>query len=204
LNSRGFTLLELLISITMLALITGIMGWSLSMAHRTLEKGERKIQTLERKKASFSIVESQILSMLPYQYKDDKGQKKNYFSGTKEKLMFASNYSLWRGARGNTLVAYETQTNEQGKKYLRITEQIIGLATKEESILFDNCINISFEYFLKSAFEEGNWVEEWPADEKVLPEKIKINIADESKKIALIVNPLVKPISALSSAVVTN
>ncbi len=202
-NNRGFTLLELLISITMLAVITGIMGWSLNMAHRTLEKGEKKIQNLERRKASFSLVESQISSMMPYQYTDDEGQKKYYFSGNKEKMMFASNYSLWRGTRGNTFVAYDAQTNEQGKKYLRITEQTIGLQTKDESILFDNCTNISFEYFLKNAFEEGKWIEEWPADEKAIPEKIKINVAGESKNIALIINPLVKQVTALPSAAIS-
>ena len=200
-NNRGFTLLELLISITMLALITGIMGWTLSMAHRTLEKGERKIHYLERVKVSFSLVESQIQSLFPYQY-DDEGEKKLFFSGGKDKLMFSSNYSLWRGTRGNTFVTYDIQTNEKGKQFLRITEQIIGLEAKNETILFDDCTSINFEYFLKNAFEEGKWVEEWPADEKGLPDKIKINIAHNTKKIALMVNSLVKPTTALSSVAI--
>jgi general secretion pathway protein J len=201
LNNRGFTLLELLISITMLALITGIMGWTLSMAHRTLDKGERKIHYLERVKVSFSLVESQIQSLFPYQY-DDEGEKKLFFSGGKDKLMFSSNYSLWRGTRGNTFVTYDIQTNEKGKQFLRITEQIIGLEAKNETILFDDCTSINFEYFLKNAFEEGKWVEEWPADEKGLPDKIKINIAHNTKKIALMVNSLVKPTKALSSVAI--
>jgi len=201
LNNRGFTLLELLISITMLALITGIMGWTLSMAHRTLDKGERKIHYLERVKVSFSLVESQIQSLFPYQY-DDEGEKKLFFSGGKDKLMFSSNYSLWRGTRGNTFVTYDIQTNEKGKQFLRITEQIIGLEAKNETILFDDCTSINFEYFLKNAFEEGKWVEEWPADEKGLPDKIKINIAHNTKKIALMVNSLVKPTTALSSVAI--
>ena len=200
-NDRGFTLLELLISITMLALITGIMGWTLNMAHRTVDKGERKIHYLERVKVSFSLVESQILSLFPYQY-DDEGEKKLFFSGGKDKLMFTSNYSLWRGTRGNTFVTYDIQTNEKGKQFLRITEQIIGLEAKNDAILFDDCSSINFEYFLKNTFEEGKWVDQWPADEKGLPDKIKINIAYGAKKNALMVNPLVKPTMPLSSAVV--
>jgi general secretion pathway protein J len=202
-NSRGFTLLELLISVTMLALITGIMGWTLNMAHRTLDKGERKIHYLERVKASFSLVESQILSLFPYQY-DDEGEKKLFFSGGKYKLMFASNYSLWRGTRGNTFVTYEIQTNEKGKQTLKITEQVIGLESKNETTLFDDCIGINFEYFLKNALEEGRWVVQWPADEKGLPEKIKINIACGAKNSALMVNPPVRPAVALASAAVIN
>jgi prepilin-type N-terminal cleavage/methylation domain-containing protein len=124
LNNRGFTLLELLISITMLALITGIMGWTLNMAHRTLEKGEKKIHYLEREKVSFSLVESQIQSLFPYQY-DDEGEKKLFFYGGKDKLMFASNYSLWRGTRGNAFVTYDIQTNEKGKQFLMFLKQFV-------------------------------------------------------------------------------
>jgi len=201
LNDRGFTLLELLISITMLALITGIMGWTLSMAHRTLDKGERKIHYLERVKVSFSLVESQIMSLFPYQY-DDAGEKKLFFSGRKDKLMFTSNYSLWRSTRGNNFVTYDIQSNEKGKQFLRITEQIIGLEAKNDTILFDDCSSINFEYYLKNAFEEGKWVDQWPVDEKGLPDKIKINIANNAKKITLMINPLVKPAMPLLSAVV--
>lgn len=199
-NSRGFTLLELLISITMLALITGILGWTLSMAHRTLDKGERKIHYLERMKVSFSLVESQLQSLSPYQYNDDEGQKKLFFSGGKNKLMFSSNYSLWRGAGGNTFVTYDVHTNEKGKQFFKITEQIIGLEAKNEAVLFDDCTSINFEYFLKNAFEEGKWVEEWPSDEKGMPDKIKINIAYGTKKIALMIKSLVKPAKVLPSA----
>src|SRR5271157_6364695 len=116
----------------MLALIAGILGWTLNMAHRTLDKGERKIHYLEKEKVSFSLVESQIQSLFPYQY-DDEGEKKLFFSGGKDKLMFASNYSLWRGTQGNTFATYDIQTNEQGRQFLRITEQTIGLETKDEA-----------------------------------------------------------------------
>jgi hypothetical protein len=188
----------------MLALITGIMGWTLSMAHRTLDKGEKKIHYLEREKVSFSLIESQIQSLFPYQIDDDEGQKKLFFAGGKDKLMFASNYSLWRGTKGNTFVTYDIQTNEKGKQFLTITEQIIGLEEKNEAVLFDDCVSINFEYFLKNAFEEGKWLEEWPADEMGLPDKIKINIAYNTKKIALMFNSLVKPNTVLSSSLVIN
>lgn len=201
LNNRGFTLLELLISITMLALIAGIMGWTLNMTHRTLDKGERKIHYLEREKVSFSLVESQIMSLFPYQYTDE-GERKNYFLGNKDKLMFASNYSLWRGTRGNAFVAYEIQTNEKGNQFLKVTEQVIGLESKKEAVLFDDCKGINFEYFLKNSLEEGKWVDEWSVDEKGLPNKIKINIACNTKNIALMVSPLVQPATALPSSVV--
>ena len=172
----------------MLALIAGIMGWTFKAAHRTLDKGEKKINYLEREKISFSLIESQILSLFRYQYDDD-GQKKLFFSGSKDKLMFTSNFSLWRGTRGNTFVTYDIQSNEKDKSFLKVTEQTIGLQEKNETILLNECNNISFEYFLKNALEEGKWVTSWPEDQKELPDKIKISIACGAKKLALTLRP---------------
>lgn len=202
-NCRGFTLLELLISITMLALITAILGGALCMVYRTLDKGEKKIHYLERMKISFSLVESQIQSSFPCRY-DDEGQKKLFFAGGKDKLMFSSNYSLWWGTKGNTFVTYDIHTNEKRKQFLKITEQSRGLEAKNETILFDDCSSISFEYFLKNAFEEGKWVEEWPSDEKEMPDKIRIDIVYGTKKIAFIINSFARPTKALSSVVVAS
>ena len=198
-NKRGFTLLELLISITMLVLITGIIGWSLNSAHRALERGEKKIHDLERMKASFTVLESQIRSLFPYQFDDDEGQKQLFFSGSKDKLMFASNYSLWRGTKGNTLVTYDILTNDAGKQFLKITEQVVGVEEKNETVLLEDCSSIHFEYLLKNALEEEKWLEEWPAEENGLPHKIKINIARDEKKISLLVESMVKPVVASSS-----
>ena len=202
-NKRGFTLLELLISITMLVLITGIIGWSLNSAQRALEKGEKKIHDLERMKASFAVIESQIRSLFPYQFDDDEGQKQLFFSGSKDKLMFASNYSLWRGTKGNTLVTYDVITNDAGKQFLKITEQVVGVEEKNETILLEDCSGINFEYLLKNALEEGKWLEEWPADENGLPQKIRINIARDEKKISLLVESMVKQAMASSSTEMT-
>ena len=186
----------------MLAVITGIMGWSLNMAHRTLAKGEKKIHDLERTKVSLSLIESQIRSLFPYQFSDEDGQRKLYFTGAKDKLMFASNYSLWHGIRGNTFVTYDVQTNEQGKQHLKITEQMIGLEEQDEEVLLDNCTSIHYEYFLKNALEEGKWIEEWPAEEHGLPGKIKIHMQCDAKQLALLVEPLVKKTDLLSSTAI--
>jgi hypothetical protein len=182
----------------MLALITGIMGAALSMTHRSLDKGERKIHYLERLKTSFSLVESQIQSYFPYQYNDENGQKILLFSGQKDKLIFSTNYSLWRGTKGNTAVTYDIQADEKGRQYLKVTEQIIGLENKNETILFADCERIGFEYYLKDAFEEGKWMEEWPADAKGMPEKIRVNLACGKNKLSLMAVAPARPTVLLS------
>ena len=196
-NKRGFTLLELLISITMLALIIGIMSGALSLASQSLNKGAEKINSLERVMTSFSLVESQIQSLFISQLVDE-AEKKNLFSGQKDRLLFSTNYSIWGGIKGNTLVEYAVGIDDWGKQYVKVTENTVGMETKRETVLFTGCDAIYFEYFLPSILEGGKWVDEWPAEEKSLPEKININIISGAKKMSLIAHVYVKapPVSS--------
>ena len=197
-NKRGFTLLELLISITMLALIIGIISGALSLASQSLNKGAEKINSLERVMTSFSLVESQIQSLFVSQ-QVDQAEKKNLFSGQKDRLLFSTNYSIWGGIKGNTLVEYAVEVDDRGKQYVRVTENTVGMETKRETVLFAGYDKIYFEYFMANILEEGKWVDEWPAEEKGIPEKININIISGTKKMSLIAHVYVKAPPASSS-----
>jgi prepilin-type N-terminal cleavage/methylation domain-containing protein len=196
-NNRGFTLLELLISITMLALITGILSGAVSLAVQSLNKGEKKIVSLERTKTSFLLVESQIQSLLPYQF-DDQGEKKLLFMGKKDNFIFSSSYSIWGGKKGNTQINYLVGTDEKGRQQLEVTENTLGMESKREAVLFREYDKIYFEYYLKDALEEGKWVDEWPADQKGLPGKVKINFVSGAQNISLTVHIFAKAPAMLS------
>ena len=194
-NQRGFTLIELLMAITMLAVIIGIMGGVLSLAHQTTEKGEKKIDDLERKKIVFSLFESQIQSAF-VSYYTEQGEKKNRFAGSKDSITFASHYSCWRGMRGNTLVTYRVEANDRRKYVLKIEEQVLGTDVKQETRLTTNYDAIRFEYFLEKALEEGKWLGEWPADEESMPQKIRIIFSDGKNDRALTVRVFTKTASS--------
>lgn len=191
LNQRGFTLLEMIIAMTMLAVIVGIMTAALSMAYKTLEKGEKKVEYLERKKSVFSLMESQLQSAFSSYYTEG-GEKKNRFAGKKDSLGFASNYSIWRGAGGNCLVNYVVKTNDQGRSILHVEERMLGMETGNETRLTDDYESITFEYYLESALEEGKWVDVWPEDVQNLPRRIRITFADGLKKKTLTVDVFVR------------
>jgi prepilin-type N-terminal cleavage/methylation domain-containing protein len=71
LRSRlGFTLLELMISISMLVIIIVIIGGAMSLAFRSISAGEKKIEALERLRTSLSVINAQIQSGTPLMYSD--------------------------------------------------------------------------------------------------------------------------------------
>jgi len=177
LNRQGFTLIELLMAMTMLAVIIGIMGSALSSACRTSEKGEKKIDALERKKMFFSLIESQIQSAF-FSATIEQGETKNRFAGAKDKVTFPSNYSLWRGTRGNCLVTYRIETAGRRKCIFHVEEELLGTGFRQEESVATHFDSIRFEYYYEEAAEEGRWVDEWPKDAPGMPQKLQIHFAD--------------------------
>src|SRR3989337_2471377 len=70
-RSAGFTLLELLISIVMLGIIMVILVGALRLGFRSVESGEKKIESFERMRVSLSIIDSQIQSQIPLTYQNE-------------------------------------------------------------------------------------------------------------------------------------
>jgi len=186
-NSRsGFTLLELLISLVMIGVIAIIITGAIRLGIRAVNKGETKIDHLERTRASFNIIDSQIQSQIPLTFEEN-GEKKYYFQGDKESLQFSTNYSLWGGQKGYVMVRYKAESDDTGKQFLAVSENIIGTNSNRETRLFSTVDEIYFEYFFKDPTEEkGKWVDKW-TDTANIPEKVKLHLIYGEKDIPMII-----------------
>lgn len=174
-SPRGFTLLELLISIVMIGVIALIVTGAIRLGLRSVSSGENKIDHLEKKRASFSIIDSQIQSQIPLSYEEN-GERKYYFQGDRGALQLATNYSIWGGQKGYVLVRYKVESDSAGKQFLAVSENIIGMNNNRESRLFSAVDAIRFEYFFKDPTEEkGKWVDTW-TDSANIPGKVKLHL----------------------------
>ena len=181
---KGFTLLELLISIAIIGVIVLIISGALRLAHRSVESGERKIEEIERIRATLGVIDAQVQSALPL-LQAEASEKKPFFSGGSESLSLATNYSLWGGEKGYVLVAYYIEIEDDGKQALHVSEQTYGIDNQQETTLLQACDEIHFFYFrhdLKGANEQ--WLEEW-TDETKLPEKVMLVIRRGRTNISL-------------------
>jgi len=189
-KQSGHTLLELLIVLSLIGLIVLIVGGSMRLGFRSVEKGEKKIESLERFKVSLNIVDSQIQSFIPLVSKDsDPAVKaKDYlFSGDSESIKFPTNYSIWSDNAGYVMVAYRVETDGNGKQSLSATENTIGQEVVRQTRLFDMFDRIYFEYFfLLPPEEKGKWLEQW-TDTPVVPEKIKFHLVNGRNHLSFII-----------------
>lgn len=195
---RGFTLLELLISITMIGLIALIVAGAFRLGSRSVEGGERRIESIERLKNSSEIIESQIMSEIPISYEED-GIKKYYFRGDKDHVQFTTTYSIRGGLRGYVLTTLSVDTDKGGKKLLKAKESPLISGIEAETLLFEGFDEIYFEYFYKDPTEEeGKWVSEWTEDEN-MPEKIRIGLKRAGRDFSLIL-----PVSSIGKGLQTS
>src|SRR2546421_10234157 len=91
----GFTLLEVLVSLTIMAIITSVAFAGLSIGIDTWHRGTRRIDELDRRFLLERIIQRQIA------FADQ------VFAGDEFHLEFSTTYSLANGAGDNVYVKYE-------------------------------------------------------------------------------------------------
>lgn len=185
-SERGFTLLELLISFSIIALIVLIIAGAMRLAYHSVESGEKRAEFLERFRGSVSLMNAQVQSQFPLTYTDD-AEKKLYFVGERELLTLATNYSIWGREKGYAVVTYRVETGDSGKKSITATEQTIGIESQRQTRLLTGFDEIYFEYFYKGPTDEkGSWTDRWTEKESV-PEKMLLHLVLDKKDFSMII-----------------
>lgn len=186
LSSSGFTLLELMVSIVLVAIIVIILTASMRVGYRSLEGGEKKAESLERFRVSLRLIDSQLQSCLPITVKEE-GLGRLVFIGSRDSMTFASNRSLFRGRKGYVIVSYRIETGSNGKRVLYLQENTVGIENRRETKLLDGFDNIRFEYYQVDATKTGegtDWSDEL-ADGTNLPQKVKLHLEQGARKLFL-------------------
>jgi general secretion pathway protein J len=185
-RQKGFTLLELLISMTLFLLVVVILGGALRLGFRSISAGEKRIDVLERFRSSLGIITNQLHSAVPLTYDED-GVKKYYLKGDAANLQFATSRSIWGGEKGCVIVSYRLEPGDEGQRVLYASERSAGREEAQEVKLFNDLKALSFSYFGREAMEEdGKWTEEWP-DNTRYPEQVRVNLSRDQGEVKLLI-----------------
>jgi general secretion pathway protein J len=180
---HGFTLLELLVAMSLLVMIVSIMMGALRLAYRSVAAGERKMEYQERFRTVAAVMDAQIQSQLPLTYEAESG-KANYFHGDAKNLRLTTAYSIWGGRQGYVLVDYRVEADDGGGETLYAYEQTPGIEGKRETRLFTAATEMSFDYFTREPSDDaGKWSEQWD-DENLLPAAVGLHVRYGTRKLA--------------------
>ncbi|MBF0459559.1 MAG: prepilin-type N-terminal cleavage/methylation domain-containing protein [Nitrospirae bacterium] len=171
-SKSGFTLLEVVIAITIFSLIAVIMAVTVKLCLRSVEKGDRKAESTERLRCVVRIISSQLQSFVPMTYSDNGTTKKLfYFKGASDSLVFVSNVSAWGRDRGIVAVKYDINTDGD----LVVTEWDMFKDQKRSTVLMTNMKGTSFNYTIHRPEDINSKTEADVNKTDYLPEYIQIS-----------------------------
>ena len=201
----GVTLLELLVSITIVALLAATVLFAWRVGVSAWEKVGTQLEKGRGVLAAHQLLQEQIASMVPYEAWPEQRGRVVFFQGEAETARFVSRYSLThRAASGLYLIEYHVAAQQGGTKQLllketpvRGNEELGALIRDIEShpegvrlrlppferdpetvVLLEGLQECRFEYYrLASTGAQGIWTDEWVNRPNEVPPAMRIHAA---------------------------
>lgn len=172
----GFTLLEMLIAVTLVVMMAVALWAVFSISVRSWSRGTQFIDANQRHRSILDMVRKQLASAyaLLGQEEEEESEIASYliFSGAEDSLRFISLNSLqFQESPGLTLVSYEVARDSKGDYSLvEKEERYLGQAFDRETFvsqsraipIFENLSSCAFEYLDPGGDNNPpKWVREW-------------------------------------------
>jgi general secretion pathway protein J len=187
-GGRGFTLVELLIAITLLGLISSVTYGAIWTASRSLRTVEQQVELNDGLRVTQEFMRrslSQARGLLAVQ----EGRMQVLFSGAPQSLAFIAPAPLQRGHAGG-LYLYQIELVKRGERrntlrlsyeqYVTGREPDAEPLAQGESLLLEGVAKLSFSYY--GSDEPGataQWLDEWPRRD-ILPQLVRMKLELES------------------------
>jgi general secretion pathway protein J len=199
-NSQdGFTLIEVLLALTIFALMGTILYGAFSLGHGAVEKSQKSFETNQKLRAVDELLGSYIRSAFPYRSTPQTAPL--LFTGESAELTFVSSFSLAMGGRGMAKVRLFWEGDEKRGGTLRLEEETPVRVQDEEGnegheglrngmVIREGVKEFRITY-LDPQSEEEQWEERWDAGERNgLPRAVRLEYRTESGRKAQWVFPL--------------
>jgi len=170
-NHSGFTLVELMVSISLLAIVTLIIGNGFRLGMNAWHKGEAETSYTQRVRVLSAMLSQQIKSAYPYTMDVDE-EKMVIFKGEEDSILFVTTLTD-SSSGGFKWIRYSLKDGALFYKEGRLPDkEFEKKLTRDEEILDPEVGEMKLSYFKK---EDDSWQDTWDYD-KTLPSAVKIEI----------------------------
>ena len=190
----GFTLVELLLSLSILSIILVVISGALHIGVRAWEKGENLLSNQQRSRAILDQLTRQLKSISVLMSAQER-RPLVQFTGNSQTIEFTTTLSLVaKNQIGPFLVKYVSETKPNGKKRLVLYEEIITvedyLAERQlrhdtdAYVLIEAFEDLRFEYLDADSDGPGlNWLSNWQSQNLThLPRAVRITYKKEKDR----------------------
>jgi len=182
-TQSGFTLLEIIVVLTMLSLIMVMVYEGIQISRKMSEKGIKRIDATNEVRVVQELIRRQISRILPMAFKEEDGTFV-IFEGDDEHIMFVSPMPGYLGNGGPHVQLIEI-VNAKGGKILQFSHWLLNDSLEQEAfedtdqepiILLENIKSAEFSFVkLNEEGELGEWETEWEEMENT-PLMVRLNI----------------------------
>jgi prepilin-type N-terminal cleavage/methylation domain-containing protein len=210
-SEQGFTLLEIIVAVTLVAMLAVGLWAVLRISIRTWSRGTEFIDANQRHRSIVDMVRKQVASAYSLIAPSDPvlgGTPYPIFNGVETSFQFISLNSLqFQESPGLTLVTYEIAQGSKGdysliekeSRYLgQLPDQLNPPIGERTTPILENLASCLFEYFDPGINDNpSQWVKEWDAM-KIgrLPSAVSIVIISRDPKGIMVNRHMVVPIQA--------
>ena len=194
-HSSGFTLLELVIALTIVTVIVVIIFGALRIGIRAWEKGEKDVDIRQRQRIVLDLIKHQLASTCVSEVRA-RDQQLVPIKGDSKSIEFISQIPLTPGSQvGIVLVKYVVKREMGGDKerfifYERnvaLPDKKIGAGSPEEgdyAELMSGMKSMVFEYLKERPDEAAStWQKNWdPEVEKGVPLAVRVTLEADDEK----------------------
>ena len=189
-NSLGFTLIEVVLALSIFALIGTVLYGAFSLSHSAVAKSQASFEDNQKLRSFTDLLGSYIRSAHPY--RQSAQDTTLFFDGQEEQLTFVSSISLAMGGRGMAKIRIGWERAEEGEGPIELEEEVpVRLNVSEdlnpgglrnELVIQERVKELRFAY-LDPKSEEETWEERWDGREKLaLPRAVRLSYRDRSGK----------------------
>ncbi len=185
-RARGFTLVELIIALTLLALLSAVLFGSLNLASRSWDAGEAKAEATAEMRLAGQFLRSQLETQHPLRMRKIQ-EFPLVFGGERDTLTYAA--SLPERVQGGGLWLYRLAVRQRGEKSQLVLERMIPdvaatqmpvFSNPDVSVLADDVGEVRLQYFGRdpgsAATVDPTWRDRWE-DRQTLPLTLRIDVA---------------------------
>ena len=183
---RGFTLIEVLIAMTLLSIMVVLLFSSLKICADSWEKGESKITDVNEVAVVYNFFQRQLSVAKPL-WNDFSGENKTFsFQGKTQSMQFVSAFPASAARSGLQLFSIDLETEDYDQVIKVTLTPFFPVAEggewhKEEVSLIKHVSDFTLAYFgSDDGVSEASWRKEW-LNKEVLPRLVKINIKLENE-----------------------
>lgn len=186
--SSGFTLIEVVLALSIFALMAAILYGAFSLGHTAVAKSDANSMRNQKQRAIADLLGGYIRSTFPY--RESAQEQSIFFDGESDSLTFISAYSQGMGGRGMAKISIAKDQDSDGRAALKLEESTpvrvnsdAGSAGQSYSVVVQENVREFRLAYLDPQAEDEKWEERWDGREKrILPRAVRLSYLSDSGK----------------------